>query len=203
MPRYDSVGVDPQAIKSKLNQYGNSVYTSLWMQGGCPKDIIIQDQKLDCNGELRNKRFGYPNQPGFDNKPWDGIHLRGILGSQHFTNSMARIFAASFPEMQMSWSNNQSGDSNYHNMCAQTVYQRRHFGKRRPFQQNTGQRNYDNYGPHSGFNRRHSFSHQPSANKSRGFKKNNSSKQKSYEDQDINQDNVYNIPVSNRFQGNF
>ena len=120
LPRYDPEEVDPHAIKSKLNQYGNSVYTSLWMQRECPKNITIKDQKLDCQGDLRNKRFGSPDAPTYDGKPWDGIHMRGRLSSRHYTNSVSRIFAEQFPCLRVDWDAGKSCDLNYHNSCPQT-----------------------------------------------------------------------------------
>ena len=200
LPRYDSEDRDPHGIKSKLNQYGNSVYASLWMQRGCPGNILIKDQKLDCQGDLRNKRFGNPAE-NLDGKPWDGIHLRGRLGSRHYTNSMANIFAVSFSDIQINWSANQSGESFSHNTCAQANYQRRHFTTSR-----TNRRNNGNYGQHNyqGSNTANGFSHQGDAVRSRGFKRNNGNGTgKSCQAQGVYGNGMYNVPVSNMFQGNF
>ena len=68
LPQYDSVEKDPSSIKTKLNQYGNSLYNSIWMKNGCQKDIIIIDQQLECQGPLRQKRFGNPGFNGHDGK---------------------------------------------------------------------------------------------------------------------------------------
>ena len=200
-PRYDPE--DPNGIKAKLNHFGNSIYTSLWMQKGCPGNISIQDQKLDCQGELRGKRFGNPVPHILNGKPFDGIHLRGKLGSRHYTNSMARIFANCFPGIQINWRANQSRDSNYHNSCAQTNYQQGQSDSsqpRRPINGNYKQRNVgQNYNSWNG-NYETDFSHQPHARQSRGFKRNNVG-QKTYVQKKGGKD-MYNIPVSNRFQGN-
>ena len=169
------------------------------MQRGCPSNISIQDQKLDCQGDLRGKRFGNPGEPNNDGKPWDGIHLRGWLGSRHYTNSAAKIFANCFPAMKIDWTANQSGDGNYHKTCAQASYQRRQFGSFRPARQgNYRQHNQNNYYS------RHTdgFSQQTTAGQSRGFKKNNVKHRNNYHGQGVNTENVYTIPVSNRFQGN-
>ena len=177
LPRYDSIEKDPHSIKEKLNKFGNSVFSSLWMQRGCPMNITVQDQKLDCHGELRGKRFGNPGQINQDGKPWDGIHLRGRLGPRHYTNSMAKIFAASFPGLLIDWSVNQSEDSIFHNTCPQTAYQRRN----------------------KGYNQEHMFRHK-AAKQTRGFKRNNfvnSNGQRHFEE------NRFSIPVSNRFSKNF
>ena len=70
--RYDPVSADPCSIKAKLNQFGNTMYDSMWMEKGCPTNISIEDQHLDCHGPLREKRFGNPASVGYDGKPWDG-----------------------------------------------------------------------------------------------------------------------------------
>lgn len=92
LPRYDPVNKDPQGIKSKLSEYGNSVYHQLWVTSGCPKNIMIHDQGLGCNGALRIKRFGDPHL-----RNYDGIHMRGELAVQHYTNSVIRMFHSLIP----------------------------------------------------------------------------------------------------------
>ena len=64
LPRFDPSTVDPSSIKSKLNNFGNAVYDSMWLKSGCPKNIQIVDQQLDCQGPLREKRFGNPGSVG-------------------------------------------------------------------------------------------------------------------------------------------
>ena len=184
LPRYDPEDLDPNGIKSKLNQFGNSVLSNIWMQKGCPKNISIHDLKLDCNGELRKKRFGNPGLVN-DGKPWDGIHLRGPMGERHFTNSSTRMFASQFPDLVIDWVSNQSRSSNYHNACPQTEFRRRHFESTASDQEN-----------------RQGFSQQgfrKQTNGMKGFKSNN----KNGFRQGVYTENVYNIPVRNRFQGNF
>ena len=95
LPRYDLSSVDPKHIKNKLTHYGNNVLTNLWMKDGCPDNILIADQNLGCYGELRNKRFGHEEESFFD-----GIHMRGPLAMQHYTNSVLRIFKESQPSLQ-------------------------------------------------------------------------------------------------------
>ena len=126
LPRYDSVETDPHGIRSKLNQFGNSLYETLWMQNGCPQNIVIADQHLECQGPLKNKRFGNPVHQGLDGKPWDGVHMRGPLAKRHYTNSLRRILAENLPSSD--WSKDyQSSDwsADYHKTCAQTRYQAR------------------------------------------------------------------------------
>ena len=100
LPRYDSARTDPNSIKNKLNQIGNTFYDTLWMQSGCPSNIQIADQNLDCQGPLRRKRFGNPGQVGRDGKLWDGIHMRGAVAAQHYTNSLVRIISDLSPHFQ-------------------------------------------------------------------------------------------------------
>ena len=116
-PRFDPSTVDPSSIKAKLNKFGNTLYDSMWLKNGCPKNIEIVDQHLDCQGPLREKRFGNPGVVGHDGRPWDGIHMRGKMAVKHYTNSLVRIVTALNPQ----------GDWNDHKTCPQTIYQRRNY----------------------------------------------------------------------------
>ena len=125
LPRYDPQGADPCSLKSKLNQFGNTLYTSIWMGKGCPTNIEIADQNLECHGPLREKRFGNPAHVGYDGKPWDGIHMRGRLAVTHYTDSLIRILSGRVPSKF-----NSSTQTNYHQTCPQTQYQtRRQYNK--------------------------------------------------------------------------
>jgi hypothetical protein len=203
LPRYDPEEVDPCSIKAKLNQFGNSIYTSLWMQRGCPKNIVIQDQKLDCYGDLKQKRFGNPEAVTPDGKPWDGIHMRGRLAVRHYTNSVVKIFAAHFRQMSIDWSVSQSDNRNYHKMCPQTNYQRRNFGispgtQRKPNYPNWQQQAQDN--TNWGKNTNQFVSQQTGFGQSRGFKRNNKVRNSGYNC--THAESYYSIPVANRFQKN-
>ena len=153
------------------------------MQSGCPSNISIQDQKLDCYGELREKRYGNPDQVFMNGKPWGGVHLRGRLGARHYTISMVKVFAASFPGLLIDWNSNQSENSNFHKTCPKSAFQRKNTGHNFPRQ----------------YNKKHMFNHQ-SVKQSRGFKRNNFAHSN---DKGRYEENIFNIPVSNRFQGNF
>ena len=151
---------------------------------------------------MRNKRFGNPAE-NLNGKPWDGIHLRGRLGSRHYTNSMANIFAVSFPNIQINWGANQLADVSTHNTCPQANYQRRHFTSSRSNRSNNG--NYGKRGERSNYQGRntdHGFSQQGDAVQSRGFKRNNNGHRNKHSQAQVG-NGMYNIPVSNRFQGNF
>jgi hypothetical protein len=95
LARYDLLDGDPKLIKTKLSEFGNNVFTTLWLKNGCPDNILICDQNLGCYGELKNKRYGEVKSSNYD-----GIHMRGPLGRQHYTNSVLRIFKEINPELQ-------------------------------------------------------------------------------------------------------
>ena len=198
LPRYDSAHEDTHGIKSKLNSFGNSLYSSIWMQEGCPVNISIHDQKLDCHGELRVKRFGNPGQQNRNAKPYDGIHMRGVTGGRHYTNSMKRIFASQFPDLLIGWSDSQSESANFHNNCPQTNYRRRYDAKTRANNQgnNVSEQRYNQ-------NTGQGFSQQSGFNRVRGFKKNNHNGQSNNYQHGEKTGSPYNVPVWNRFPKNF
>ena len=106
--------------------------------------------------------------------------------------------------MKIDWTANQSGDGNFHKSCAQASYQRRHFVSFRPADQGNyrQQRRVNNYQRSNGDD----FSHQTGVGQSRGFKRNNqrnNGNRNNQHAQGVNARNSYEIPVSNRFQGNF
>ena len=193
LPRYEPVENDPNGLKSKLNQFANALYTSLWMQKGCPENISIHDQNLDCMEKLRMKRFGNPGQFNPNGKPFDGIHMRGAIGVRHYTNSMTKIFASQFPGLIIDWNQSQSHGFNYHETCPQSEYRRRHFGNTHrdlsPNYQRENKRNFSNM-------QNNHFSQQSNFNRARGFKRNN-------KQQNVYTEGVYNIPTNHRFPENF
>ena len=86
------------------------------MEKGCPANIIIEDQHLDCHGPLREKRFGNPGIVGHDGRPWDGVHMRGRLAITHYTNSLIHILSGTVPRFISSKQDN-------HQKCPQALYQ--------------------------------------------------------------------------------
>ena len=81
-------------IKQSLSEFANSVYDEIWNKRGRPSNIYIADQKLNCDGKLRAQRYG-----GAYDRSFDGVHLRGELGTQHYTRSMIDVFTAVYPHI--------------------------------------------------------------------------------------------------------
>ena len=73
-------------MKLQLSEYGNRVLEDMWLSKGCPKNIVIAAQNLDCTGSLRNDRFGLKSD-----RNYDGIHMNGKLGVQHYTEIIINI----------------------------------------------------------------------------------------------------------------
>ena len=83
---------DSSAIKYKLSEYGNRVFEDLWLDKGCPSNIIIAQQHLECEGQMINQRFGT-----LMSNIYDGVHYIGKLGIQHFTRSFLNVLLDSLP----------------------------------------------------------------------------------------------------------
>ena len=121
IPRFDPIANDPSQIKAQLSQYANSIYHSLWIERGCPKNIhSVHDLGLNCFGPLKEKRYGIPGTRGFDGKMFDGIHMRGKMAVTHYTDSFICMLRPS--------ENTRTGGgsferADYHTTCPQTVYQ--------------------------------------------------------------------------------
>ena len=88
--RCDSSDHETNQMKSKLCDFSSRVLDDLWLSRGCPNNIKIADEKLECQGELKRARFGHENQFNYD-----GIHYNGELGTQHFTGSMINALSES------------------------------------------------------------------------------------------------------------
>ena len=147
------------------------------------------------------KRFGNPDQKKANGKPFDGIHMRGVIGGRHYTNSMSRIFASQFPSLLVGQSDSQSQSANFHEICPQTNYRRRHGPKFRANYQGNYGHEQQTYSQNNG----QGFSQQPGFNRARGFKRNNNNVQGNYYQHGDNEytDGQYNVPVWNRFTKNF
>ena len=92
MFRCDTLLNDPAQIKAKLSDFGNRVLDDIWLTKGCPKNIRIVQQELDCQDELRISRFGFPSAKGYD-----GIHMRGKMAVQHYTGSIVNVLLNVLP----------------------------------------------------------------------------------------------------------
>ena len=88
-PRYDN------HIRSELTKYVNFVYEKLWVERGCPANIVIGESNMECFGNLRELRYGHPGSQVCDN-----LHLRGKLGEAHWTNAVVKVFKLAFPFLQ-------------------------------------------------------------------------------------------------------
>jgi hypothetical protein len=49
LPRYDRGSADLLKIKSKLSEFGNSVYNQVWIKRGCPSNIRIVEIEFGCS----------------------------------------------------------------------------------------------------------------------------------------------------------
>ena len=82
IPRFDTnTAADPAGLKSKLSDYGNSVYREELEKCDLKDRIFIGSHSLpnDCQQNL----YGHPARSGYD-----GIHLYGPDGRNHFTRSL-------------------------------------------------------------------------------------------------------------------
>ena len=159
------------------------------MEKGCPKNIKIHDIGMDCYGQLREKRYGIPGTRGYDGKFVDNIHMRGVLAVKHYTDSFIRMLRPGAADGSPGRSQLRSDD---HTNCEQAQYQR-----------NNGQY-YRSYGRS---NTHHQGGYRTQTG--RGFSrknKNNYPKQSGYQnDENIVHygDNVYTVPLQNRFSKNY
>ena len=89
IPRYDS------EINSHLSEYGNSVLDDIWIRNGCNKKIVIDKQDLECEGFLREQRYGSTRDNNFD-----GVHMRGYFATQHMTRTFINMLIRIFPHLR-------------------------------------------------------------------------------------------------------
>ena len=93
--RCDTAQSDPTQIRNKLSEFGNRMLDDIWLTKGCPKNISIAQQPLECDGDLKVSRYGSPSVRGYD-----GIHMRGKLAVQHYTGSVINILLKSLPNLE-------------------------------------------------------------------------------------------------------
>ena len=95
--RCDTEKSDPSHLKNKLSEFGNRALDDIWLSKGCPKNIAIVHQQLECEGNLQRARFGSSLSPRYD-----GIHMRGEMAVQHYTGSFANFLLDTLPQFQNS-----------------------------------------------------------------------------------------------------
>ena len=83
MFRCDDIRNDPAQIRAKLSEFGNRALDDIWLTKGCPQNIKIVQQTLECQGDLKTSRFGLASS-----HEYDGVHMRGKLAVQHYTGSI-------------------------------------------------------------------------------------------------------------------
>ena len=80
VPRYDNL--------KQLSENANKELYQLREASVYKDKIHIGKHTLECEGELRNSRYGYPSE-----KCYDAIHLRGRTGKKSYTESILNIFS--------------------------------------------------------------------------------------------------------------
>ena len=85
---------DPTQIKPRLSEFGNRVLEDIYLSKGCPTNISICYQPLDCDGALRVSRYGSPTA-----RNYDGVHMRGKLAVQHYTGSIVNVLLDDMPNI--------------------------------------------------------------------------------------------------------
>ena len=63
--------------------------------GAANNKIVIGQQDLFCDDQLRVLRFGSPNSQNYD-----GIHMKGKLGMQHMTETFVKMLTGIFPHLR-------------------------------------------------------------------------------------------------------
>ena len=84
IPRFDKSEADPLHLKSTLSDFGNTVYREEIKRLQLENKVFIANHSLPKHFQLN--LYGHPNQSDFD-----GVHLRGPDGSNHYTRSICNI----------------------------------------------------------------------------------------------------------------
>ena len=187
-------------VKNKLSNFANAAYHKLWVANGCPANIMIYDLDLGCHGALREKRYETPGYYRHNGKFYDWVHMRGPLDVRHFTNGIIRFVRTMFPatpDRPIFARNNI--DQDYHKGCPQTLFSQQfstHHSDRSSA--NQGSRNSSNYSsqPIKGYRKNHQ--------QKQGFQHRNNQR-RNYQDNptSVIGDQIYNVPVYNRFSENY
>ena len=83
-PRFDPPTVDPSRLKNYLSNYGNKALHDALADCDVKNKITICAHSLPET--FQSNLYGHPNRYDFD-----GIHLNGIDGRNHFTRSLCNI----------------------------------------------------------------------------------------------------------------
>ena len=84
-PRFDVEAVDPLGLKSKLSEYGNRVFREELAKSDVKDQVSIASHFLPK--QFQETLYGHPQSQFFD-----GIHLGGSDGKNHYTRSLCNIF---------------------------------------------------------------------------------------------------------------
>ena len=84
VPRFDLPSADPNQLKSKLSEYGNKVFRDVLQNCDVKAKISVAFHSLPS--QLQQNLYGHPDRLGYD-----GIHLYGKDGRNHYTRSVCNI----------------------------------------------------------------------------------------------------------------
>ena len=83
-PRFDTNEADPTNLRHKLSEYGNMIFRDELEKSDVKDQIAIASHSLPT--QFQENLYGLPDCKGFD-----GIHLHGPDGSNHYTRSLCNI----------------------------------------------------------------------------------------------------------------
>ena len=83
-PRFDPPSTDPSSLKPKLSLYANQMLRGLLENCDVKDSIVICSHSLPEN--FQQNLYGNPDSHGFD-----GTHLAGVDGKNHYTRSLCNI----------------------------------------------------------------------------------------------------------------
>ena len=83
-PRFDPPSTDPAQLKPRLSDYGNKILREELEKCDVKHKIFICPHSLP--NDLQQNLYGHPDRRGYD-----GIHLYGSDGRNHFTRSVCNI----------------------------------------------------------------------------------------------------------------
>ena len=83
-PRFDTKSADPLHLKSKLSDYANRILREEREKIDVKAQVVIAPHSLP--GQFQENLYGHP-----DSHLFDGIHLLGKDGRNHYTRSVCNI----------------------------------------------------------------------------------------------------------------